>query len=118
WQMPHFYAIALRKQKDYTSAKIPMLPVAKGVKRTYIQTNFYLIILLSASFLFNMISIGLTLMAFTLSLDWLILNIYCYTKIETYKWDTLLFIYSLIYMVVLFTTVIIYSLVIVIFELY
>jgi len=118
WQMPHFYAIALRKQKDYTAAKIPMLPVAKGVKRTYIQTNFYLIILLAASFLFNTISIGLTLMAFTLSLGWLILNIYGYKKMETHKWATLLFIYSLIHMVVLFSTVIIYSLVSVIFELY
>jgi len=118
WQMPHFYAIALRKQKDYTAAKIPMLPVAKGVKRTYIQTNFYLIILLAASFLFNTISIGLTLMAFTLTLGWLILNIYGYKKLETHKWATLLFIYSLIHMVVLFSTVIIYSLVSVIFELY
>ena len=118
WQMPHFYAIALRKQKDYTAAKIPMLPVAKGVKRTYIQTNFYLIILLAASFLFNTISIGLTLMAFTLSLVWLILNIYGYKKMETHKWATLLFIYSLIHMVVLFSTVIIYSLVSIIFELY
>src|SRR5690625_6988392 len=81
-----------------------MLPVAKGVKRTYIQTNFYLIILLAASFLFNTISIGLTLMAFTLSLGWLILNIYGYKKMETHKWATLLFIYSLIHMVVLFST--------------
>lgn len=118
WQMPHFYAIALRKQVDYTAAKIPMLPVVKGVKRTYIQTNFYLVILLAASFLFNPISLGLTLMAFVLSLGWLILNIYGYKKMETQKWATMLFIYSLIHMTVLFSTVIIYSLVSVIFKLY
>lgn len=118
WQMPHFYAIALRKQKDYTAAKIPMLPVAKGVKRTYIQTNIYLIILITASFLFNPVSFGLTLMAFTLSLGWLILNIYGYKKMETQKWATMLFIYSLIHMTVLFSTVIIYSLVSIIFKLY
>lgn len=118
WQMPHFYAIALRKQDDYAAAKIPMLPVAKGIRRTYIQTNFYLIILLAASFLFNPISLGLTLMAFTLSLGWLILNIYGYKKMETQKWATMLFIYSLIHMTVLFSSVIIYSLVSVIFKLY
>ncbi len=118
WQMPHFYAIALRKQVDYTAAKIPMLPVVKGVKRTYVQTNFYLVILLAASFLFNPISLGLTLMAFVLSLGWLILNIYGYKKMETQKWATMLFIYSLIHMTVLFSTVIIYSLVSVIFKLY
>src|SRR5699024_292741 len=121
------------KQKDYTAAKIPMLPVAKGVKRTYIQTNFYLIILLAASFLFNTISIGLTLMAFTLSLVWLILNIYGYKKMETHKWATLLFIYSLIsiyffyilyfiyfffYFVFLFLIIIIYYLIIIIFLFY
>src|SRR5699024_11142231 len=118
WQMPHFYAIALRKQKDYTAAKIPMLLVVKGVKKNSILMNIYLIILLDISFLFNTISIGLTLMAFTLSLVWLILNIYGYKKMETYKWATLLFIYSLIHMVVLFSTVIIYSLVSFIFDLY
>ena len=46
WQMPHFYAIAIRKHADYKAANIPMLPVAKGMKRTYYQTNFYLIILI------------------------------------------------------------------------
>lgn len=118
WQMPHFYAIALRKQEDYTAAKIPMLPVVKGVRRTYIQTNVYLIVLILASFLFNPISLGLTLMAFILSLGWLILNIYGYKKMETQKWATMLFVYSLIHMTVLFSTVIIYSLVSVIFKLY
>src|SRR5690625_7486628 len=95
-----------------------MLPVATGVKRPYIQTNFYLIILLAASFLFNTISIGLTLMAFTLSLGWLILNIYGYKKMETHKWATLLFIYSLIHMVVLFSKLLIYFLFIFIFVLF
>src|SRR5690625_2182868 len=116
--MPHFYAIALRKQNDYTAAKIPMLPVAKRVKRTYIQTNFYLIILLVASFLFNRISIELTFMAFTLSVCWLILNINGYSQLQTHKWTNLLFINTLRHMFVLFSKVIIYSLINVNVELY
>lgn len=111
WQMPHFYAIALRKQDDYAAASIPMLPVIKGVKRTYRQTNFYLVILLASSFLFNTISLGITLVAFVLSLVWLILNVYGYHKMDVQKWATMLFIYSLIHMTVLFSTVIIYSIV-------
>ena len=34
WQMPHFYAIALRREDDYRSAGIPVLPVAKGIPIT------------------------------------------------------------------------------------
>src|SRR5690606_5843685 len=70
WQMPHFYAIAIRKHDEYKIAKVPMLPVVKGIKRTYIQTNIYLTILIAISFLFSSLSIGLMLVALLLSIIW------------------------------------------------
>ncbi|MGX9134813.1 heme o synthase [Rummeliibacillus sp. JY-2-4R] len=111
WQMPHFYAIAIRKQDDYRAAKVPMLPVAKGMKRTYIQTNVYLLCLIASCFLLGTLSKGLMLVALILSIAWLVMNIYGYHKKEPKKWATLLFVYSLIHMTVLFSTVIIYSVV-------
>lgn len=110
WQMPHFYAIAIRKHDEYKAAKVPMLPVVKGVKRTFIQTNIYLIILIVVSFLFGSLSLGLVLVALLLSVLWLMLSIFGYKKMDSEKWAKSMFIYSLLHMTILFSTVIIYSL--------
>lgn len=110
WQMPHFYAIAIRKYDEYKAAKVPMLPVVKGIKRTYIQTNIYLMILIAISFLFRSLSLGLMLVALLLSVLWLILNIFGYKKMDSEKWAKSMFIYSLLHMTILFSTVIVYSL--------
>lgn len=110
WQMPHFYTIAIRKHDEYKAAKVPMLPVVKGIKRTYIQTNIYLVVLIAVSFLFESLSIGLMLVALLLSIAWLALSILGYKKMDSEKWAKSMFIFSLIHMTVLFSTVIIYSL--------
>ncbi|GAB6438681.1 MULTISPECIES: heme o synthase [Bacillus] len=117
WQMPHFYAIAIRKHDEYKAAKVPMLPVVKGVKRTYLQTNIYLIILIAMSFLFSSLSLGLTLVALLLSILWLILSIFGYKKMDSEKWAKSMFVYSLFHMTILFSTVIIYSLMGIFFDL-
>ncbi|HEK9103225.1 heme o synthase [Bacillus pfraonensis] len=111
WQMPHFYAIAIRKHDEYKAANVPMLPVVKGIKRTYIQTNVYLIILIIISFLLGSLSIGLMLVSLLLSILWLALSIYGYKKMDSEKWAKSLFIFSLFHMTILFSTIIIYSLV-------
>ncbi|MFD3448905.1 heme o synthase [Microbacteriaceae bacterium 4G12] len=110
WQMPHFYAIAIRKHDDYKAAKVPMLPVVKGVKRTYMQTNMYLIVLIAMSFLFGSLSLGLMLVALLLSILWLILSVYGYRNMDSERWAKSMFAYSLLHMTILFSTVIIYSL--------
>lgn len=41
WTPPHFWALALRYQKDYESAGVPMLPVVRGVSATTRQMVLY-----------------------------------------------------------------------------
>lgn len=109
WQMPHFYAIAIRKRDDYAAANIPMLPVMKSMRRTYIQTNIYLILLMFTSFLFIPLSWGLTLSSLILGGVWLWISFVGYRQMDEKKWANKMFAYSLIYMTAVFATVIIYA---------
>jgi protoheme IX farnesyltransferase len=41
WQMPHFWALAIRYKDDYSDGGIPTLPVALGLDRTLYQMGMY-----------------------------------------------------------------------------
>lgn len=41
WQMPHFWALALKFKDDYAAGGIPVLPVALGTERTLFQIGLY-----------------------------------------------------------------------------
>ena len=52
WTPPHFWALALRIRKDYEAAKVPMLPVVKGVPETARQIALYTLLLVAISLVF------------------------------------------------------------------
>ena len=54
WTPPHFWALALLKQRDYSKAGVPMAPLVWGERETMSQMFWYTLIL-----------IGLTIMPFT-----------------------------------------------------
>ncbi len=111
WQMPHFYAIAIRRFDEYKAAKVPMLPVVKGLRRTYVQTNVYLVVLLLSSGLFWSFSPFIAITSALLSLVWLVLSIRGYKKVEADKWAKTMFIFSLNHLTILLMIIIVYSLV-------
>jgi heme o synthase len=51
WTPPHFWALALYKNDDYTKAGIPMLPVVAGSEATRRQILLYTLGLVAVSFL-------------------------------------------------------------------
>jgi len=52
WTPPHFWALALRIRKDYEAAKVPMLPVVRGVPETARQILLYTVLLVAISLVF------------------------------------------------------------------
>jgi len=45
WTPPHFWALAIHREKDYAKAKIPMLPVTHGVAFTKTSVLLYTVLL-------------------------------------------------------------------------
>lgn len=46
WTPPHFWALAIYRNKDYQSANIPMLPVTHGVEFTKLNILLYTVLML------------------------------------------------------------------------
>jgi len=51
WTPPHFWALSLYANEDYKRAKIPMMPVARGMRSTKIQMVIYSLILFPVTLL-------------------------------------------------------------------
>ena len=51
WTPPHFWALALYKDIEYSKAKVPMLPVVSGQRNTKIQIFIYSLLLMIVSLL-------------------------------------------------------------------
>jgi protoheme IX farnesyltransferase len=49
WTPPHFWALALVLSRQYSAAKVPMLPVVAGEQRTRRSIFFYSVVLLAVS---------------------------------------------------------------------
>jgi protoheme IX farnesyltransferase len=49
WQMPHFYALAIKYKDDYARAGIPMLPVVRSAARVNREIMLFTVLTLAAS---------------------------------------------------------------------
>ncbi|HSX53461.1 MAG TPA: heme o synthase [Patescibacteria group bacterium] len=104
WQMPHFYAIAMYRFDDYKRAKLPVLPVVKGMKAAKVQILLYISAFTLAGALFTIF--GYTHIVFLvvvggLGLSWLYKGIKGFSAEDDKKWARGMFFYSLIVTLVL-----------------
>lgn len=99
WQMPHFYAIAMYRLKDYKAASIPVLPVVEGMHITKIYILFYIAAFIIAS---SMLTVtGYTgyiylLVVGLLGLMWLGLGIQGFKTTNNAAWARKMFSFSLL----------------------
>lgn len=100
WQMPHFYAIALFRIKDYKAASIPVLPIVKGSVNTKRQMLIYILLfiaLLPMFVVFDYTSYIFLAMLLAVSFRWLHLVAQGFNKSnEDMAWARKIFGFSLL----------------------
>jgi heme o synthase len=111
WQPPHFYALAMRRVKEYKAAGIPMLPVVKGFKTTKNHIVLWVAALLPIPFFLTKLGIPFLILATLLNIGWLVLGIYGYRIKDDIKWAKLMFVYSLQYLTIIFVAMVIVTLI-------
>jgi len=111
WQPPHFYALAMRRAKEYKAAGIPMLPVVKGFKTTKKHILVWVAALLPIPFFLTKLGIPFLVLASVLNVGWLVLGIYGYKIKDDIKWAKLMFVYSLQYLTIIFVAMVIVTLI-------
>ena len=100
WQMPHSYAIAIFRYKDYQAARIPVLPVAHGIDKA--KHHIVLYIAIYALVVMLLTIGGYTGMAFlavacTTSFWWLLMALRGYRRnIDISGWARQVFAFSIL----------------------
>jgi protoheme IX farnesyltransferase len=103
WQMPHFYAIATYRLKEYKAARLPVLPAVKGIERTKkSMLLFMLLFTLATLALFVFDYTGWTYLVVMLAADaaWLRLGLKGFSTKDNDKWARKVFGFSLLVLLV------------------
>lgn len=99
WQMPHFYAIAMYRFKDYRAAGLPVLPVKKGMEAAKNQILAYVAAFTVAASLLTVFGYtGYVYLAGVLALGfyWLRIGLSRLKSMDRAKWGRKMFLTSLI----------------------
>ncbi|OMQ25399.1 MULTISPECIES: heme o synthase [Serratia] len=99
WQMPHSYAIAIFRFKDYQAANIPVLPVVKGISVAKNHITVYILAFMIATL---MLTLGgyagykYLIVAAAVSVWWLGMALRGYKTENDSVWARKLFVFSIV----------------------
>jgi len=111
WTPPHFWSLAIHKVEDYKEAGVPMLPVQKGIPFTKQHILLYTVLLMAVSLL--PFSVGMFGLIYLSSASFLGL-VFLYYAVTLYRDDENkkampTFFYSIWYLALLFSSMLIDS---------
>ncbi|WP_313430907.1 heme o synthase [Pseudomonas sp.] len=99
WQMPHSFAIAIFRFKDYSAANIPVLPVARGILAAKKQIVLYVLAFLLATLMLTLggyAGLGYLAVAAAMGLYWLYMAWGGYKAEDDSKWARKVFGFSIL----------------------
>ncbi|MBD2779510.1 heme o synthase [Xenorhabdus szentirmaii] len=99
WQMPHSYAIAIFRFKDYQAANIPVLPVIKGISVAKNHITLYILAFMVATLMLTISGYAgykYLVVAAVVSLWWLGMALSGYKTSDDRIWARKLFMFSII----------------------
>jgi len=101
WQMPHFYAIAMYRFKDYKAAGLPVLPVKKGPQAAKVQILLYVLGFIAANILLvgrGYVGYSYLVVMVLLGLRWLWRGVQGFRTQDDAAWGRGMFRFSLVVM--------------------
>ncbi|WP_273776812.1 heme o synthase [Acinetobacter sp. GSS19] len=104
WQMPHSWAIAIYRFDDYKNAGIPILPVARSVFRTKIESLIYVVLFVIAMnglFFYGYTNWVYFILLNVLSFYWIYLGIIGFKAENDQLWAKRFFLFSVILITVI-----------------
>ena len=113
WTPSHFWALSLYKSEDYRKAKIPMLPITSGIRTTKLNIFIYALILFPIAilpFFLNYYGLIYLILAAVLSGYYVFISYKLFKEKDSIlekKLATKLFGYSILYLFMIFTSILI-----------
>ena len=108
WQVPHFHAIAMYRQRDYDAAGLKTLPGTHGVARARREIGIYLVVQVVVSLLPVMLGVaGSIYLATAIALGiFVLVQGLPGVRTGTTKWARNVFLASIVYLPLLFAVMV------------